>query len=291
MHQYAGYIFMAASAVAASILGPFSRYCFTEGVTAMEMTFWRLVIAGSFFFIHARIARQSTPTLRAMGIFAIFGICSIALLSASFLLSLKIAGITTTVVLVYTAPAWVALFSRFLFKEPLPPLKLAALAFALFGATLACLSGGALPGGVSMAGMALALFCGLVLACQYISLSILLKTVPAAMLFSIAMPAGAMATFPFVSFSMHPPSIWLCILFIGIACSYLNFMAYAAGIKRLPPTTAAVIANLEPILAALFAWVWWDESFPLQGWIGASFVVAAVFLVILSGKPSGKKTP
>lgn len=285
--NYSGYLFMATSACLAAIFGPFSRYCFAEGVTPIELSFWRLIIAGLLFAMQARIEKLPRPSRRNTGIFAAFGIFSIALLSTGYLYSINIAGVSMTVVLTYTAPVWVALFSRILFKEPLPPLKLLALGLALCGAVLVCLSGGALPDSVSPAGMALALCCGLVLACQFVALSHMLKTTSATVIFSIAMPAGALAIAPFVPFSMHTPKVWLCILFIAFACSYLNFMAYAAGIKRLSPTTASIIANLELILASLVAWIWWGEFFPLQGWLGAALVLTAVFIIVLSGR----KTP
>lgn len=280
--HYAGYLFMLLASVVAAFMGSLSRYCFDNGVTPIELAFYRTLIAGALYFAHASIQGRVRIPPRAAGIFAAFGICIMAMLSLSYLYAVRIAGVSTTTILLYTAPAWVALFSRILFKEALPPLKLLALFLALVGATLACLSGGALPGGVSPFGMALALFCGLVYACQYIALAYLLRNYSAPTFYSVAMPAGGLMMLPFVEFTTHSIDVWLVILIIGVVCTYLTFLLYAMGIKRLTPTTAAVIANTEPILAALVAWIWWGEFFPPTGWIGAALVISAVFLVVFS---------
>ena len=56
------------------------------------------------------------------------------------------------VVLLYTAPVWVAVFSRLLFRERISPRKIGAIGVALTGTTLVCFSGGSLPGRTSTFG-------------------------------------------------------------------------------------------------------------------------------------------
>lgn len=51
------------------------------------------------------------------------------------------------VVLLYTAPVWVAVFSRLLFRERISPRKIGAIGVALTGTTLVCFSGGSRRGG------------------------------------------------------------------------------------------------------------------------------------------------
>jgi DME family drug/metabolite transporter len=67
---------------------------------------------------------------------------------------------------------------------------------------------------------------------------------------------------------------------IGFFSTYLAYALYAAGLRRLEATRASVVATLEPVLAAVFAYLWWGERFSAGGYLGAGLVLLAVYLVI-----------
>lgn len=79
-------------------------------------------------------------------IFLVFGFWGVGVFFGATQYAIKLSGAATAVVLLYTAPVWVAFFSRFLFQEKISSRKISAIGIALAGTALVCFSGGSLPG-------------------------------------------------------------------------------------------------------------------------------------------------
>ena len=137
-----GFFYAALAAALWSLITPFSRELFDCGVTPLATAFWRPLFGGLCFAAYA----AATGCLRGpfrdgLLMFAIGGIVG-ALMFGSFQVSIDKSGGATAVVLLYTAPAWVAILSRLLFHEGISKTKLCAIAIALLGVILVSLSGG-----------------------------------------------------------------------------------------------------------------------------------------------------
>jgi drug/metabolite transporter (DMT)-like permease len=204
----------------------------------------------------------------------------VALLFGSFQIAVQRTGAAMASVLMYTAPFWVALFSRLLFGERLTPLKSAALLIAMAGVALVCLSGGGRPEKADVIGMAAGLTSGLAYSMHYVYGGIYLKKFSAITIYAHCLTVGALIIFPFVTFSPKSPTMWLTLMGIGAVTSYAAYGAYCAGLKRLAPTRVSILCNLEPLLTTLLAFVFWDELFPPLGWAGAIMVLTAIFMII-----------
>ncbi len=50
------------------------------------------------------------------------------------------------------------------------------------------------------------------------------------------------------------------------------------SLQHLPATTVGMVAMLEPVLGALVAYLWLDESLAAQQLAGGAIVLAAIFL-------------
>jgi drug/metabolite transporter (DMT)-like permease len=66
----------------------------------------------------------------------------------------------------------------------------------------------------------------------------------------------------------------------GFLCTWLAYLAYCAGLKRLAASRAAIVANLEPVAAAVLAYWWWNEILPPVGLAGSALVLSGVFVVV-----------
>src|SRR5687768_4303297 len=131
-----GYLFVVLAAALWAVIGPVSRLLLREGITPLEMAFWRAVIAWVVFVGHAFVQRRSTPFRVAPhdlpGV-AAFGLIGVAILYAAFPHSVEAGGAALAVGLLYTAPAWVALASALFLHERLSTTKLAAVALTMLG--------------------------------------------------------------------------------------------------------------------------------------------------------------
>lgn len=280
MQRSLGFFFIFFAAVLWALIGPLGRIAMSEGLSPLEVAFWRAFFGAAFFWLHALPQRLYHVHVRARSVFALFGVVGIALLFFFYLVAVEQAGVSLAAILLYTAPAWVAFFSRMIFKETLSNRKLLALGLAMAGAALACASGGGLPQGASMLGIGAGLLSGFCYSMHYIFSRHYLRDFSSVSLYCWCLPAGALCLLPFVSFVAKTPLAWLTLLLMGLLSTYGAYWAYCEAIKRLPPTLVAISATLEPVLAGIMAWSIWGELFSGVGWLGAGLVLAAVLLVV-----------
>ncbi len=282
--SWPGIFFVLLAALCWAFIGPIGRYSLEAGAPPLEVAFWRAAFGTLFFWLHGAAKGLIRVPLRAGLAFSAFGMVCIGGLFAAYLTAVAEAGAALSSVLMYTAPAWVAVFSRLLYREVLTPAKIAAVALAVSGAALACLSGGGLPRGASTLGILMGLTAGLGYSGHYIFGTYYLRNYSPISLYCWALPAGALILLPFASFSSPSASSWLALAALGAICTYGAYWFYGEGLKRIPPTTVSVLTSLEPVLAALLAWQWWGELFSPLGWAGAGMVIAAMLLVVAAAR-------
>lgn len=74
--------------------------------------------------------------------------------------------------------------------------------------------------------------------------------------------------------------------FLSAFCTFGADLAYAHGVQRLPPSRAATIATLEPVVALGVAYWVWGELLTPFGLLGALMVVGGIlWSARLTAKP------
>ncbi|RSL30684.1 DMT family transporter [Salibacterium salarium] len=71
---------------------------------------------------------------------------------------------------------------------------------------------------------------------------------------------------------------WIAILSLGIFCSAIGFTIQTISQKYTTPTNTGLIFSLEPVFAAVFAFLMLGEEFTTKAYIGAALVLAGVLL-------------
>ncbi|UZP68840.1 DMT family transporter [Desulfovibrio mangrovi] len=275
----AGYAFVLLAAAMWALLGPVAKFGLAAGMEPLELAFWRAAMGSLLFGIHARRTNMVRVRGKDVPVFLIFGLVGVALFFGSYQLAVQGAGAALASILLYTAPAWVAVLSFIFFHEPLTRLKTLALALAMCGAGLVCLSGG-IGNTVSMAGILFGLLSGFTYSLHYIFGKAYLRSYSSVSLYMWSLPAGAVALLPWVRFTAVSATGVIVIFVLGVVCTYGAYYAYCEGLKRLEATRVAVIANAEPVLAALLALWWWDELLSPSGYMGGALVLVAVILIV-----------
>lgn len=278
-----GYLMVFLAALAFSLIGPITRYPLAHGVSPVECAFWRAFFGGVFFVIHGIIigAWKITPKQRA--VFSLFGIPGVGLLFFMYMFAVHKSGAATTSVLNNTAPIWVAIWSYLFFKEAMGGSKIFAIFLAITGAGMIALSGGGLPEGSSIIGMAAGLGSGFLFSLHsLVAKKYMNDNVSPVSLYMHILPVGALCMFPFVSFMPDKSmEVWLSLAALGLLCNWLAYLCFCAGLKRLPATRVSVFETAsEPFLAAVFAFIWWGEAFTPMGGAGAVLVIGAVVMII-----------
>ena len=282
MQRYAGVLFVVLAAAMWGLTGSVAFYCMQQGMAPIEVSFWRNLLAGALFCLYA-LSNRSLYVRSARDGCAIlmFGALCIAGMNICYQTGVKTGGAALTSVLTYTAPVWVAIIARFVFKELLSPRKIGALSLSLVGVSLLGFSGVTTGGEAGLTPIGLGLLAGFFYSLLFLFTKAYLDRCTVFTLYGLAMLAAACALFPFVDFMPEKtPRVWLHLLFLAVFCSCVAFWAYSEGLKRMPVIRVSVIASFDPMIAMFVAWLWWGEAFSPTGWMGAFASVMAVLFIV-----------
>ncbi len=299
MNIYAGYILIFVAATCWGFLGILGRIAMDEGPAPLDVAFWRALLGGLFMLMHATCKRDLRIHSRNdFLVFCLFGLFSIASFFVAYQYAVRDGGAPLAAVLLYTAPAWVAVFSRIFFGLRFTPTTLLAIGMALVGVILISISGTnnanvgpelvsteVVSSGLPLMGIFFGLLSGFLYATHYIVTKKYTATYSPFTLYGYSSLVAALCILPFANINFNlSVAAWASILGIAFISTYIAYWAYAEGIRRLNPTKAAVLATLEPVVATIAAWAIWGESFSGIGWLGALLIVITVVVLLFDDK-------
>ncbi len=283
MSKIKGYIYILSAAVLWGLIGPASRFAFDGGASATEIGFYRAVLSWFFFATHAVVTGKTKAQKKDIPLMVFFGITGVSIFYTVFLISVEKGGAAFAAVLLYTAPAWVAIISPLIYKDKLTLKKALAVLLTITGVAGICLNGnsGDLYG-VKFDTIAIitGLLSGLAYSMYYIFGKYFTSKYDSSTLFLYILSVGTLGLLPFVEFTDKSFYTWLALLFIGFFCSYGANSFYYMGLKQLQPTRAVLVATFEPLAAAFFAYLIWNEHFSAVGYGGAFLILTGVVLTI-----------
>jgi len=273
-----GYLYILAAAALWGILGPFSRLAYSEGVQPMEVAFWRATLTWGFFGIHAAATRSLHINLRDLPMVALFAIAGVTAFYVTYQMAIRSGGAALAAVLLYTAPAWVSLLARFIFKEPFTRPKIFALALTLVG--VACVAGGGGSIQITWSALLFGLTAGFCYSLYYIFGRYFSSRYSAPNLFFYLLPIGSLTLLPWVEFSSKSPTAWSALICIAALCTYGAYFCYYTGVHHLEASRAAITATLEPVVASVVAFFWWGEAFGITGYVGSALILSSVLVIM-----------
>ncbi len=234
-----------------------------------------------------RVSWREVPFLAA------FGVVGIALTQYLYYVAIGRLPVGIALVFEMTAPVFIALWVWLVRGERVRRRLWAALGLSLSGLVLVAevWQGG---GSLDVGGVAAALGAALCLATYYLMgergtttrdpVALTCWSFVAAGLFWGAAapfwpfdPAVLGAAVPLSIGTLELP-LWVLVGWIVVLGAVLPFWLSLAALRHLPPTTAGLIATVEPVLAAGVAWVWVEQV--LSGWqvLGGLVVLVGIGL-------------
>ncbi len=261
------------AAILWGLLGILGKKAQAAGVAPLEVAFWRAILAGGLYAVHSAVIRAPLPRGRDLLVTACFGIAGVSVFYGSYQLAVRAGGASLASVLLYTAPAFVALMGWAFLREKLGQREILAVLGTLGGIALISLGGGK---GINATPAALAwgLVAGFTYSLYYLYGKAFFDRYTPAALLAVALPVGAVALLPFVHFSAKTAGAWQSLGAIAVFSTYLAYLAYSAGLRSLPATQASVIASLEPVVAAGLAAALFHEQLSALGLLGAALMLS-----------------
>ena len=210
------------------------------------------------------------------------GVVSVVLFTACYFSCQKICSLSVASVLLYTAPSFVVALSALLWREPVTRPKLLALALTLCGCALVC---GLFERGLTVtpAGVLYGLGAGFFYALYSIfgryalsSASALTVTV---WTFLFAGSASLVFLRPAHMTPLQSPATLGAAAGLVVFSTVLPYLLYTAGLARVEPGHASIMASLEPVVASLTGVLVFHEAIGVTGVIGVALVLAGVYIL------------
>jgi drug/metabolite transporter (DMT)-like permease len=219
----------------------------------------------------------------------LFGL-ALAIVTYAYFLSVQFLPVAVAVMIQYTGPTLIALYTALALRR-MPPARIwAALALTLGGiallAGLADLLGGTVAQGVTLLGVLIAFASAVAMAFYMLvgerlgkrlhpQSSVFYGFAMAALIWLILQPPWR-----FQTAALAPDALPL-VLTVGVVGTLVPFGLFLAAVNRLDATRAAILATLEPVTAALISWVWLGERLDAWQLLGGLLVLVGVTIVQL----------
>lgn len=282
----AGALLVLAAAALWASFGIFAKYLYTYGFSPLELASIRTTIGFLGVAVFAlRDVRSLAVPPRDLLFLAAYGILGFALFEVIFLAVFERTTVAIAVALLYTAPAFVVLLSRFVWKERIGGVRWGALALVLVGVTMvtgaldAILRAGTLPSSGALvlgvaAGLSYALYTMLskVATQRYGARRSLFWS------FGFAALALAVAVDP-VTPVLRRPQALPALLGLGLIPTLFAYSLYLRALGNLRASTASMLSAVEPVIATLLAAAILRESVTSMQGIGMLLVVTATVML------------
>ena len=259
----------------------------TTNIGPISLALYRLFFAIPIFAALTIINGYDVSlTRREVVLFAAFGFCGLTVFEALYFTSFAYTTVQHAAALLYTAPAFVALLSWFILKEHLTRRKLVAVVLSVLGAFLVMgiVRGESLFASKTQIGDWLALGSGLAYSSWYIFGKILGKNREPAVTSLIALSFGALFLLPLTAGleGIRVPNsllAWGLLALVGLIPSTLAYLFYLGGLKLIDATKASVFAIVEPLSAAVLAFVFFHEILSYDSLLGFILIISSILLV------------
>ena len=290
-----GVLLAIGAAVLFAVNGNVSKVVLENGISSLELVSMRS--AGTALILLVITALRSPTALRVgrreLGFLALYGLTGIAMVQWLYFVAIQRLPVGIALLFEYTAPLMVALWIRFVQKEPVKSRLWLGLACALGGLALVAQFWKGMT--LDPVGLVSALGAGAALACYYLMgehgqrqrdpISLMAFSFGfSAILWAIVSP---WQRFPFarLTHTVDLPGalpggapLWLMVLWIILLGTVTPFLLVLFAVARLGPARVGLIGMLEPVGAGIIAWVLLGESLTTVQIVGTLIVLVGIVL-------------
>ena len=285
MKKSTAYTFIVISCLLFGTQGIFQKWLSPFGFTAMQMTAMRGIVSAIAMSLFVLVTNKKLfrTDLKSLGIFVLAG-TFMFLCAFLYYAAMEHVSNATAVVLMYTSPIYVLLFSVLFLKEKHTVLKAVAVLVMLVGAAL--VSGITEGMDFQFRGVLFAILAGVTYAGYNVVAKIEMRRGNdplTAMIYCyivMGLLAGLCADVPeMVSLTVQNPGKILLLIFgIGMVTCAIPYLMYTISLKAVPAGTASALGLLEPMAAIVYGMMLGDQpSLPVV--IGMALILGAAFMI------------
>jgi len=280
------------SGAAFGAMAIFGKLAYGEGATVGTLLALRFTLAAALFWT-LLLASGGAHALRALGRRDVgaglaLGACGYALQAGCYFAALERIDASLLALLLYTFPAMVTAAAVFLGRERLEGRRLVSLALALGGGVLVVAGAGT--GTLDPVGAALGLGAAVVYSTYILVSDGIVRRIPPRVLTALVCSGAAFSLTlgSAVLGQLRPGDLtvagWGWLASLAVVSTVGAISLFFAGLKRVGPTTASILATVEPLVTVLLAFLVFGETLGPPQLLGGASVLGAV-LVLQARRP------
>lgn len=275
-----------------SINGTVSKWVLTHGFNPARLAEVRVTAAFLILLVFALFMARADLKLKWREVLPMlaYGIIGIGMTQYLYFVGIARLPIGVALVIEFTAPVMVALYARFVQHHAVRPIVWVALALTMIGLVLVTQAweGFSLDpiGTLAAFGAALALCVYFIGGEYYVARRQPIATATLSMGAASLMWAFVLPwfTFPFTELTQtnpvgsHELPVWVAVIWIVVLGTAVPFMLEFTALRRVSARQAAIIGTLEPVVAAIIAFLVLDEVLTWAQGLGGLIVLGGVIL-------------
>ena len=266
--------------------GIFVHYMAPFGFTSLQMTFIRAIVSFLCMGVYVLIKdKRLVKTNLKESLLFLLGGFSFYMTATCYYYSMQLTSISTAVVLMYTAPIFVMIYSTTFLGEKLTPMKLISVAGMIVGCGL--VSG--IIGGMKfdVVGILVGFMSGISYAIYNIVTKIEMQKginpIKANFYcFLFAVIGGAILSEPLGIIDCirnNPPVTIPLSIGLGVVTCILPYFTYTMALRELPAGTASSLGILEPMAATIYSVLIFGEKISIYSFAGIILILASVIIL------------
>lgn len=266
--------------------GIFVHYMAPFGFTSLQMTFIRAIVSFLCMGVYVLIKdKRLVKTNLKESLLFLLGGFSFYMTATCYYYSMQLTSISTAVVLMYTAPIFVMIYSTTFLGEKLTPMKLISVAGMIVGCGL--VSG--IIGGMKfdVVGILVGFMSGISYAIYNIVTKIEMQKginpIKANFYcFLFAVIGGAILSEPLGIIDCirnNPPVTIPLSIGLGVVTCILPYFTYTMALRELPAGTASSLGILEPMAATIYSVLIFGEKISVYAFIGIVLILGSVIVL------------
>lgn len=277
------YLYVFAAGCFWGIISLFLKPLLNMGFSQIQTVTYRCLIAAFILGIVMCVKDKKLLKikLRDLWCFLGTGLLSLMFFTLAYFYSMTYNGVCVAVILLYTSPVFVMLFSLLLFKEKITSKKIIALVLTIAGCVF--VSGIASGQSIGLKGFLLGICSGIGYALYSIFSRYALQRNYNSMTISFyTFLFCGLGCLPFADsgsmiVKLSPQSI-LLFLGLGFICCVLPYLCYTKGLQYVENSKASIIVAVEPVIASFIGILVYHEEITVLKIIGVLLVLSAVVI-------------
>lgn len=283
-HAFRGFLLLFLAVFFWGSSAPFGKYLILTRFDTLIIAQTRTSLAFILLVLYFLMKEPAVFRIEISDIwrFAVLGIVGIAITNYTYYFTVKEASVATAILVQYTAPVWVVLYSVFFVKEDkLDWITIVSLCIALVGCYFAVTSGSWQSINLKGWAMITGPLSAFTFAYQIIGTKQLLKKYS---LWTLLVYMFGFSTLFWIC--INPPwniiaknysaFDWSILWIFAIVSILIPQTAFAAGLKILDASTAGIVSIMEPVIAIVAAFLILGESLGFIQMCGSFMVIGAV---------------